>query len=246
MIKTFTTLNIGHFHTNHCEDFWVTSPIATNQQLIAVTDGCTMGTESAFAAMLFGKILRQVARELYYEDFRQASALPLTHKFKEVLKRLFTKLKSIKNQLGLDTHELLSTLVLGLVDEQDMKAELIVIGDGLICHDGNLVGFEQDDRPDYLTYHLGEDFEHWYHTQSQNVSVNNFQDLSISTDGIFSFKNFIRPSEQKKEKEIIDFLLVNDHLSEHNNFLERKMRFIRERWQHEVTDDLAIIRMIIS
>ena len=146
-----------------------------------------MGTESAFAAMLFGKILRQIARELYYEDFRQASALPLTHKLKEVLKRLFTKLKSIKNQLGLDTHELLSTLVLGLVDEQDMKAELIVIGDGLICHDGNLVAFEQNDRPDYLTYHLGEDFEHWYHTQSQRVSVNNFHDLSISTDGYFQF-----------------------------------------------------------
>ncbi|MCE7990765.1 MAG: protein phosphatase 2C domain-containing protein [Roseivirga sp.] len=245
-MKTYTTLNIGHFHTNYCEDFWVTSPVTKNQQLIAVTDGCTMGTESAFAAMLLGKILRQIAKELYYEDFRLPSPVPLDLKLEEILKRLFSRLKAIKNQLGLDTHEMLSTLVLGLVDEQSLQAELIVIGDGLICYDGNLLEFEQNDRPDYLAYHLGTDFGAWYQAQSQHVSIKDFRDLSISTDGIFSFKNFVSPSEQKKEEEIIDFLLVNVHLSEHNNFLERKMRFIRERWQHEVTDDLAIVRMITS
>lgn len=244
MIKTYTTLNIGHFHTNYCEDFWVTAPIAKHQKLIAVFDGCTMGTESAFAAMLFGKALRNISKGLYYEDFLKPSPLLLSDKLKEILKRLHETLKSIKNQLGLDSQELLSTMVLSIVDEESLHAELITIGDGLICHDGNVIEYEQDDRPDYLGYHLGEDFEAWYSSQVQRNTIRGFQDLSICTDGIFSFKNFKQRLKQKSETEIIDFLLINNDLSEHNNFLERKLRFIKEHWQHEVTDDLAIIRMI--
>lgn len=210
MIKTHTTLNIGHFHTNYCEDFWVTTPITNHQQLIAVFDGCTMGTESAFAAMLFGKALRNIGKELYYQDFLNPSPLLLSDKLKEILRRLFETLKSIKNQLGLDSHELLSTMVLGLVDQETLQAELITIGDGLICHDGNIIEYEQEDRPDYLGYHLGKNFETWYSSQSQRNTIRGFKDLSICTDGIFSFKNFRQPPEQKSETEIIDFLLINN------------------------------------
>ncbi|GAB5527889.1 MAG: protein phosphatase 2C domain-containing protein [Roseivirga sp.] len=246
MIKTHTTLNIGHFHTNYCEDFWVTAPITSSQQLIAVLDGCTMGTESAFAAMLFGKTLRSIARELYYEDFLNPSGTLLSGKLREIFRGLFSRLKSIRNQLSLDTHELLTTIVLGVLDQKSRVAEFLTIGDGLICHDGNIVNYEQDDRPDYLGYHLSKDFDSWFDAQTQKLTIKSFNDLSICTDGIFSFRNFKQPAKQKSEAEIIDFLLINDQLSEHNNCLERKMRIVQQEWQHEVTDDLAIVRIVSS
>lgn len=244
MIKTFTTLNIGHFHINYCEDFWVTAPITGSQQLIAVLDGCTMGTESAFAAILFGKTLRSIGKELYYEDFLNPSEAPLSSKLKEIFRRLFSQLKSIRNQLSLDSHELLSTIVLGVVDEERRAAEFLTVGDGLICHDGNIVNYEQDDRPDYLGYHLSKDFNAWFDAQRQKLAIKDFHDLSICTDGIFSFRNFKQPGKQKSEAEIIDFLLINDQLSKHNNCLERKIRIVQQEWQHEVTDDLAIVRIV--
>lgn len=246
MIKTFTALQIGHFHTNYCEDFWVTAPITDSQQLIAVLDGCTMGTESAFAAMLFGKALRSIGKELYYEDFLNPSEAPLSSKLREIFSRLFLQIKSIRNQLSLDSHELLSTIVLGVVDEERRAAELLTVGDGLICHDGNIVNYEQDDQPDYLGYHLSKGFDSWYDTQTQRLTVKGFKDLSICTDGIFSFRNFKQPDKQKSETKIIDFLLINHQLSKHNNCLERKMRIVQQEWQHEVTDDLAIVRMIVT
>ncbi len=244
MIKTFATLRIGHFHTNYCEDFWVSSPIGTNRQLIAVLDGCTMGTESAFVSMLFGKTLRQISQQLYYQDFLTPTNTSLKAQLKQVLHLLFEKVKHIKNQLGLDTHELLSTLVLAITDEKYYQAEIITIGDGLICHDGRIIAFEQGERPDYLAYHLGKNFEEWFAIQTQRISLHHFTNLSICTDGIFSFRSFKKPQRQKSEAEIIDFLLINDQLSEHNNFLERKMNIIQHQWQYEVTDDLAIVRVM--
>jgi len=51
-MKTYTTLQIGDFHTNYCEDFLIYEQLASNEILIAVLDGCTMGTESVFCVYL--------------------------------------------------------------------------------------------------------------------------------------------------------------------------------------------------
>ena len=66
-MKVYKTLHIGEFHTNHCEDFLIHEQIGANQILIAVLDGCTMGTESVFASILFGKVLRNIAKKKFYE-----------------------------------------------------------------------------------------------------------------------------------------------------------------------------------
>jgi len=68
-MKIYSTLTIGEFHTNYCEDFLVIEQITNSEKLIAVLDGCTMGTESVFASMLYGKILRKIAKHFFYEDF---------------------------------------------------------------------------------------------------------------------------------------------------------------------------------
>jgi len=235
-MKIYKTLNIGDFHTNHCEDFLIDEQIATNEKLIAVLDGCTMGTESVFASILYGKIL-------FYKEFVTNESLDLKTKLKEVIKQLIEETKSIKNQLGLKTNELLSTLIIGIINTKDSKAEFLAVGDGLICKDGETIEYEQDDKPDYLGYHLNDDFDKWFDNQNQKLSISGFKDLSICTDGIYTFKNLENKTKQKPEDEIIQYLLIDNENSEFDNFLDRKIRFLKDEWNHIVTDDLAIIRI---
>lgn len=242
-MRIYNTLNIGEFHTNYCEDFFIEKQIGTNEKLIAVLDGCTMGTESVFASILFGKILRNIAKKKFYEEFVTDKSFELKDKLKEVVKTLIDETKRLKNQLGLETNELLSTLIIGVIDTKESKAEFLTVGDGLICWDGKLIEYEQDDKPDYLGYHLADDFENWYTNHEQKLTVSSFKDLSICTDGIFTFRNFEDKSKQKSENEIIDYLLIDNEGAEFDNFLHRKMQTLKDKWNHLVTDDLAIIRI---
>ncbi len=242
-MRIYKTLNIGEFHTNHCEDFLVEEQITAEQKMIAVLDGCTMGKESVFASILYGKILRNISKELFYNDFISNTPNNLKAKLKHIVKLIIEKTKLIKNQLGLETNELLSTLVIGIIDTKNASAEFLTVGDGLICHDGKIIEYDQNDKPDYLGYHLSEDFETWFESQTQKLSIANFKDLSISTDGIFSFKNLKDNSKQKTEEEIVHFLLIDKHGVEFENFLDRKIRTL-ETQGHVVTDDLAVIRLI--
>jgi hypothetical protein len=242
-MNIYSTINIGDFHENNCEDFLVHEKIRSNNLMIAVMDGCTMGKESVFASTLIGKILRKIAKEKFYTEFVNQEKTNINNTLKEVLKSLFIELKSVKNTLGLETEELLSTLILGIVDPEKSKAEFVVIGDGLICVDEEIIEFDQDDKPDYLGYHLSENFDVWYDGQEQNLSINTFQDLSICTDGIYTFKNFLVSKDQKSEKEIIKYLLIDTEGSEKENMLVNKVRQLKDTLKHVVTDDLAIIRI---
>lgn len=245
-MKIYSVLQIGQFHTNYCEDFLVTEPIGTDKRLIAVLDGCTMGTESAFASMLFGKLLRSIAKQLYYQDFIQKDVRDIRQILKAVFEILFKEARSIKNQLNLDTNELLSTIILGIIDESNPGATFLTVGDGLIYHDGNAVEYEQDNIPDYLGYHLGKDFNTWFGQQKQVLDVSDFKDLSISTDGIFTFQNLSKKGENQQPGRVIEYLLNDTEFSENDNFLERKVRLLEHENQLVVTDDLAIIRVRVD
>ncbi len=242
-MKTYSHLQIGQFHTNYCEDFLVVAPIGSHRKLIAVLDGCTMGTESAFASMLFGKVLRRLAKEAYYDEFATRSSPALAEQLKTVVEQLFREVRQQKNQLALETEELLTTLLIGIVDLEATQAEVLILGDGVVCADGVWTEFDQGNKPDYLAYHLGEDFDIWYDGQSQRLSYTGFSDFSMATDGILTFQNLKDPSRQKPEKEIIEFFMVDPEGAEHANFLTRKVRALEEQ-DHLVTDDLAVVRLI--
>lgn len=242
-MKIYTTLNIGEFHSNFCEDFLVNEHIGENKLLIAVMDGCTMGTESTFASMLIGKLIRNISKQKYYQEFIVGRSEDIKTDLKDVLRSLMNELKSVKNTLGLETNELLSTLIIGVLDEKQNKAELLTVGDELVYADGQYFEYEQNDKPDYLGYHLSEDFEIWYSDQNQRLSLSSFKDLSICTDGIFTFKNLKETSNQLPEEVILDFFLKDLEGGEYDSFLDRKIRNLSEK-EHLVTDDLAIIRVI--
>jgi hypothetical protein len=245
-LNVHTTLSIGNFHTTHCEDFLINEEISTNQRVIAVLDGCTMGKEAVFASILYGKILRKIAKNRFYSDLKVKDETPIKIKLKAILLELFKETKTIKNQLSLETNELLSTLIIGIVDEQSLNAEFLAVGDGLLYIDGKAIHFEQDDKPDYLAYHLKDDFETWYALQDQAITVSSFKDLSICTDGIYTFKNFRNQQNQLTEEELFQFLLVDQKDRTYPDFLSIKMRYLHEEMNHVVTDDLAIVRIISS
>lgn len=239
----YKTLQIGEFHTNNCKDFLVDTQIGTHTRLIAVLDGCTMGTESVFAAMLFGKILRYIAKKSFYEAFVSKQNPELIIILRHVIRSLIEEARSMQNHLNLEVNELLATIVLGIVDVKKNEAEFLIVGDGVICKDGEVFSYDQDDKPDYLGYHLTEDFDTWFANQNQRLSVKEFKDISICTDGIFTFRNLVNKQNQKSENEIIKYLLVDSEGAENDNFFDRKIQNLRAEWHHILTDDLAIIRI---
>lgn len=245
-MKIYTTLQLGEFHTHYCEDYLLVAPLSTDRKLIAVLDGCTMATESVFAAMLYGKILKQVAKSLYYEEFVSGDKRNLEDMLRYIIKKLINETRQVKNQLGLEVSELLATLILGVIDTEERKAEILAIGDGLVCVDGSFIEYEQNDKPDYLGYHLSENFENWYSAQEQRLAIANFTELAICTDGIFAIRNLELKKQQLTEKEILNFILVDKEHTIYDNLLDRKIRYLREKYNHVVTDDLAVIRIIMN
>lgn len=235
---------IGTFHTDHNEDFQIINEIGEGVILIAVMDGCSMGKESHFASILIGKTLRKIAKELSFKNFAEKRKLDLKALLKDVLGMLFGDLRIWKSKLMLERDEFLSTLLLGIVDVKGQQAELLAIGDGLICCDGKLFEFEQDNKPDYIGYHLSEDFESWFQTQTQKLSFTNFEDLSISTDGIFTFKKAdFQESEEISEAEIVQLLLIDSEGLPSANLLKLKLKDLENQYGLKPSDDLSIIRI---
>ena len=139
---------------------------------------------------------------------------------------------------------MLSTLILGIVDKPKKGIELLTIGDGLICCNGNYHDYDQDNKPDYLGYHLDEDFSSWYQNQLQKLSLEEVKDISISTDGIFSFKKFDgKDYDPITEKEIIEYLLVDENWADQEHMLKKKLSKIENHYGMRPSDDLTIIRM---
>lgn len=205
-----------------------------------------MGIESHFASTLIGKILRKAVKEISFKTFISKDFKSLNENLEAVVHILFEDLKVWKNKLMLEVDEMLSTLIIGIFDSHTNQAELLVIGDGLICCNGDLYEYDQADRPDYLGYHLTENFEEWYPNLHQRLSLSTISDLSISTDGIFSFKRFDDKNyEVIPEEELIDYLLIDQQWADSGHMLKKKLIDIEKRYGLKSGDDLSIVRIII-
>lgn len=244
-MNKYEITKIGEFHSNYNEDFLVSNEIGDSKVMVAVMDGCTMGTDSHFASTLIGKLLKKISREIHYKEFINKQEDDLKQTLQEIIYKLFEQLKELKNRISLEIDELLSTLILGIINHKNKTAEIITIGDGLISYNGKLIEYDQGDKPDYLGYHLNKDFKEWYEGQKQRLSLNQIEDLSMLTDGIFTFKKFDKQEYPEiNESEIIDFLLVDKTGNENENMLKKKIIEIEREWGLKPTDDLTIIRVI--
>ena len=97
-----------------------------------------MGNESYFAATLVGKILKKVAKEIGYRAFFEKRDLIPAIVLKNTFRKLFQELQLLKNQLYFEIEELLTTIVLLVLDKKNWNGEVLVIGDGLVACNGQL------------------------------------------------------------------------------------------------------------
>lgn len=243
-MNKYTLSLIGEFHTNQNEDAYAIVDLGQEKMMIAVMDGCSMGKESHFASTLIVKLLRKIGKELGFRNFAERNQKETSEYLREILEKLFDDLKHLKSILHLEKDELLSTLILGVLDKSTLDVEIITVGDGLICYNGELIEYEQNDKPDYLGYHLDGEFNPWFQNQSQVVSLKNVKDLSISTDGIFTFKNFDgKPYPEISEEELVQYLLIDEEGAEQENMLKKKILTIENKYGLKPSDDLTIIRI---
>lgn len=244
-MKIYSAIQIGDYHQNNCEDHLYIGEYGKNKILCAVMDGCTTAFESHFASTLVGKILKKICLEKGYKEFIEEKDKEhyIEDNLKSILQDLLNELKIAKNQLMLDSKELLSTLIIMLVDKKNEEGIILAIGDGFVNINGKITEFEQDNKPDYLGFHLSEDFETFYNSQSQIIKFSEITDLSISTDGIFTFEK-VTLSKSDQDINVIEFLTTESSNSENGEMLNLKLKILENEFGLKPTDDFSIIRII--
>ncbi len=246
-MKIYHYARIGTYHINHNEDSLAIHELSDQHKLLAVMDGCSMGIDSHFCATLVAKLLRKIGKEIYFKTFVEKQLPSSTELLRSILRKLFKELKHCKQLIDLKRNELLSTLVLAIINTQEQSAEVMVIGDGIVYHNGIPHIFDQDDRPDYLGYHLQEEFEEWYARQSQCLFLNQLQDFSIATDGMLSFRKQQETNDEElAELDLLSFLLNDQEGAESENLLFKKVKRLKDKYDLHHTDDLSIIRVIFD
>lgn len=142
----------------------------------------------------------------------------------------------------LDEKELLTTLIILLYNIKENKGIILSIGDGVICINGKITEFDRDNKPDYLAYHLHENFEHWYIQQNQKILFDHLSDISVSTDGILTFSKFKKTDIE--DINAVEYLMIDPLQDDTEEILNKKLKKLEHYYGLKPTDDLAIIRII--
>lgn len=245
-MKIYSTLQLGEFHPIFCEDFLYWEQVHKNWLVAGVMDGCSSGKDSHFAATLFGKILKKIIKELPYLELKDPaldlSNISIENLSQEILRQLFLTLQKEKNHLLLEVEELVATCILSVYHVPTQRALITVSGDGVLAVNEQLIIIEQNDKPNYLAYHLNKSFEEW---SSQHIKTYSFQEvnnLAISTDGVLSFAR--NSTESIEGIDALDFLMLNTDFQQQDNMLDRKCLYLQQEYALIPNDDVAIIRIL--
>jgi len=245
-VLTQTHSQIGTHHTDHNEDAFVVTDITDHQLLIAVMDGYSMGTESHFVSGLVAKLLRRIAKQTGLRAFAEGKTFSAAELLEQTVKTLFQELARLQADLDLDEKELLTTLILAIVDTSGAEAEIIAIGDGVINVDGQITEIDQGNKPDYLGYHLREDFDDWWAGQRQRYSTQDFLNLTLATDGVLTFRAFSHDSYRPVREEDLLRYLLDERMDEESEYMIRKqILYIENTFGLRPTDDLTVVRVML-
>ncbi len=225
----------GSQHKVYCEDFLFEEELNEEYTIYGVLDGCSSGINSHFASSLIAKTVINEAKKI---DFGQDIDF-----LKQIIYQTIISLKTTKELLNLSVNELLSTMIIMLIDTIENKADIVSIGDGVIVINDEIIDIDQLNKPDYIAYHLDEinsydDFEIFY---GQQLIFDNtdFNDITISTDGINSFSY----NSNEPEFNVIEYFAKDDFLMSNPAMLSRKHNILRNKYSLENADDIAIIRI---
>lgn len=243
-MKINTALQIGEYHLNHCEDYLFVGETGKYQILCAIMDGCTMATESYFASTLIGKLLRKIAKQRNYKETYNStlSRNAPSEDLKEILKELFADLNKTRNELMLDARELMSTILIVCFDTKSGTGSYVAIGDGVITINNTILDFDQNNRPDYLGYHLKEDFEQWYQHHKQKGDFSSAKLINLASDGIQSF-TAVQQSSQHKFNAMEYLLFDEEYKDKSPDSIELKLKKLEHEYGLKPADDFAMIQL---
>jgi len=231
----------GSLHKDTNEDFLL-SVRHQNLLLCAVFDGCSTGKDSHFASALFGKILRNA---FFSTDLNLN--LELDDLLKKLTQSFINQIIEIKKQLQLPIDELLATCIICVLNTQTKEAKILTIGDGFVCLNGQNEIINQNNTPNYLAYHLeniekNNSFDSWYNTETQYFQLAETKKLTISTDGILTFKSELNSDENFIIEPIL-YLTSDDFLLGNKSMLSRKINILKNKYALSNADDVSIIRI---
>ncbi|MFT5916185.1 MAG: hypothetical protein ACJAWV_002830 [Flammeovirgaceae bacterium] len=237
-MKLYTHLQKGEAHPVFCEDFLMVEQDLSGRFLIAsVMDGCSGGKETHFASTFISKSFRRTLKNLEMENgFARRNAESLVQNLIESLRNNFLK---IREEFHLTVNELVSTVILLVYDFTEDFAYIVSIGDGTIVIDDEIYRIEQQNMPDYLAYHLKDDFDLFF-GKLPYFKIHSPKNLAISTDGVDSFFN---KKLQACPVDVTKELLVND-LEDKKKILASKIHQFYEQHNQTAQDDLAIVRVV--
>jgi hypothetical protein len=238
-MKTEFLIKKGTSHPVFCEDFFVIEE-SEHWLMTAVFDGCSSGTDSHFASTLLAKLARKAFR---YHAKNNNSADSLA---KNIIQSLVYDLLKVMNDLIISKMELLSTIIIAIVDKDTNRAFVFVQGDGVIVCDGKTEIFDHDDKPDYLIYDIekiatSDVFFLWWEMHTQKRDFDHFHDLSISTDGILTFEKYSYENSEPLDSPLA-FLLI-DYSPAKDAKLPRKYFKLIKKHKFQHYDDIAMIRI---
>lgn len=242
--RVFSYSGIGTFHVDHNEDALWYGQLNDRQYAMAVMDGCSMGEDSHFASCLISKLLRKIAKEMAFLSFHEKTQKSLDESMRSILQQFFNELRSLKNTLGLEVNELLSTLVFAVVDVKERSARVRIMGDGMVVCNGEFYEYDQNDKPDYPAYHLGKDFNEWLGFHSQELRLEDVSYLCLSTDGIFTFSKATPQGEMGLvEKEVLGLLTAKEEDLHNSRILKKKVLSLKNDHNMVHTDDLTLVKI---
>jgi hypothetical protein len=241
-VKIRKTTRRGRSHTQRCED---ESLVFSYNQIgvIIVFDGCSSGTDSYFASGLFAKIFKKIAIQYktYIENINDFS--PLEGVSYTLMKLFFNELKYSFYYFELDLTEILSTIVLSVVNLKTKESYSIIAGDGSIYVDGTMhtVQPNNENAPNYISYYLSSSFDDIW---KNNVYKYNFKvekTIAVLSDGIDSFKNYNenRYVNEDEKNEIIKQFFESGYLLNNKIGLSRICNIFEDK-NIAPSDDLSI------
>ena len=240
-MKIYLGLQRGTSHTNYCEDFLMAMPVSENIFVGMVSDGCTSGKHSHFASALQCKIMRKVILNTFIDEKEELSLLAL-----RLLKKLISELRQFKIDYFLQVTDLLATFNFLIYNKITNQVYITTLGDGAVLIDNTLYEIDQDNRPDYLGYHLDDSEEVLALYLTENTfSIVNPKQVAIASDGVFSFQH-TRQTDSISENTFGEFLLTDTSFKEYDNMIQRKINIIQSKYKAFAYDDIAVIRLIFD
>ena len=244
-MRILTHTQIGTHHANHNEDAIAVAELTDTHQLIAVVNGTAAGEKGFFTAALTAQLLEKIAGEVSLKNFAEKSSPSAGDLLRDCVRELFIDLAKAKSRLGLSKASLRLITTLGVVDNTERMAELVVIGAGIVSCDGETIEMSQYAEPDFLSHHLGrKDFDAWWSRHDKRIYCENCLDLAIATPGILTFEPFNHdPYKPVTEDELITFLLTQRNDGSVEQMFRRKVLYIEDKFGLLATDDVSVVRV---